>query len=635
MVDSASTDSIRARTSSRDVLAFVWGYWRRLPLRLALIASAVLVAVTLEVQIPDRAARLVTDVERFMSGADSIDAAWAAIGALILLYAGVALTQQLYMRLWMHFAAEVMQRIVADGFERVQRFSSDWHANHFAGSTQRKITRGMWAYDSMADIIVIDLGPTLALLFGFSIAMTLRSAPLGAFFALAVVVFIAVSMVLSLRYVAPANQQSNDADTELGGALADAITCNPVVKSFGAERREDAELWSVAGRWRQLARRSWTRSVDAGALQSAMLLTLLASLLSMVLGLAAAERASMADIVYVITTYFIVSGHLRTVGWQVRNLQRAINELDDLVAFAKTKPQVADAEGALPFRPGAGEIAFDSVRFQYANQPEPTFDELSVRIAPGEKVALVGESGAGKTSFVKLVQRLYDVDAGTIRIDGQDVSGVTQDSLRTQISLVPQDPILFHRSLAENIRYAKPRASQDEVIEAARRSHAHAFISKLELGYDTLVGERGIKLSGGERQRVAIARAILADTPVLILDEATSSLDSITEQGIQRAIHSLIEGRTALLIAHRLSTIRSADRILVFDDGRIVEQGTHEELMGREEGAYRRMFDMQTLGFVDPDKARLAPQSPAHTNPAPPLLPRPSGLNPPSTQETP
>jgi ATP-binding cassette subfamily B protein len=225
--------------------------------------------------------------------------------------------------------------------------------------------------------------------------------------------------------------------------------------------------------------------------------------------------------------------------------------------------------------------------------------DFDLEIAPGEKVALVGESGAGKSTLVKLLQRLHDVQAGRITIDGQDVARVTQESLRQAISLVPQEPILFHRTLRENIRYARPDASDADVVEAARKAHAHEFIERLAAGYDTLVGERGIKLSGGERQRVAIARAILADAPILVLDEATSSLDSITEHYIQEAIATLMQGRTAILIAHRLSTVRQCDRILVFDRGDVVEQGTHDALMARADGVYRSLFDMQSLGFAD------------------------------------
>ncbi|MDJ0786412.1 MAG: ABC transporter ATP-binding protein [Myxococcota bacterium] len=582
-----------------DVFAFVWSYWRRDPVRFYGIVVAVLLAVVLEVQVPEFAAALMSSVEAMGEGGSDAAGVWRALWGLVALYVSVTVVQQGYLRIWLAFAANVMQQLVLDGFRRVQRFSTDWHANHFAGSTVRKITRGMWAYDSLADIVVIDLGPPMLLLGGFSIAMFVRDPLLGSVYSLSILVFLGLSVWLSLTYVDPANVASNEADTAVGGALADSVTCNPVVKAFGAEEREDVRLGGVTATWRLSALRAWRRSMDAAAVQSLMLSGLLAALLATVLWLFQAGRAGLPDLVYVLTTYFVIRGHLHSVGWQVRNLQRAINELEDLVEIAATPPQVADAVAAPDFVPGPGRIRFESARFRYHNQPADTFRDLSIEIVPGEKVALVGESGAGKTTFVKLLQRLYDLDAGRIEIDGQDAAAVTQESLRAAIAVVPQEPILFHRSLAENIGYGRPGATRDEIERAARQAHADEFIERLADGYETMVGERGIKLSGGERQRVAIARAILTDAPILILDEATSSLDSITEHLIQDAIRNVIEGRTAILIAHRLSTVRRADRILVFQRGEIVEEGTHEALMQRPDGHYRRMFDMQTLGFVD------------------------------------
>jgi ATP-binding cassette subfamily B protein len=587
------------RIAFAQVFAFVWRYWRLFPVRFALIAGGVLLAVFLEIQIPARSAELVTAIERFGAGAGPLDTAWDAAGWLLGTFAVMFAVRQIYLRIWVRFAADVMRRMVSDGFQRVQRFSADWHANHFAGATVRKISRGMWAYDTFADTTVVDLGPAVITLLGFSVAMFLREPVLGLYFATAVTVFIAVSVWLSLVYVAPANQASNDADTRLGGALADAVTCNTVIKSFGAERREDRRLDDVAAAWQQRARRAWRRSMDSGAVQSLMIVALLGGLLAIVLGLADRGDTRLGDLIYVLTTYFIINGQLRNIGWQVRNLQRAANELDDLVEISLTPPQVRDAPGATPLRVAAGDIRFEDVTFRYANQPAPVLEGFHLRIAPGEKVALVGESGAGKTTLVKLLQRLYDVDGGAVTIDGRNIATVTQESLRQAISLVPQEPILFHRTLRENIGYGWPDAGPADIEEAARRAHAHEFIERLADGYDTLVGERGIKLSGGERQRVAIARAILADAPILVLDEATSSLDSITEHYIQEAIATLMEGRTAILIAHRLSTVRQCDRILVFDRGRVVEEGTHDDLMARPDGVYRGLFDMQSLGFVD------------------------------------
>lgn len=269
--------------------------------------------------------------------------------------------------------------------------------------------------------------------------------------------------------------------------------------------------------------------------------------------------------------------------------------MEELVDFQSEPLGIEDRPGAGPIPIGDGRITFDKVTFHYGNHRLPLYRDFSVEIASGERVGLVGHSGSGKTTFVKLIQRLYDVSAGRILIDGQDISEVAQASLRGQIAIVQQEPILFHRSLAENIAYAKPNASQAEIEHAAKLASAHDFIANLPKGYGTLVGERGVKLSGGERQRVAIARAFLADARILILDEATSSLDSESEVLIQQAMERLMVGRTTLVIAHRLSTVRALDRLLVFDRGRIVEEGSHGELIRLNGGIYRRLFERQAL----------------------------------------
>jgi ATP-binding cassette subfamily B protein len=293
-------------------------------------------------------------------------------------------------------------------------------------------------------------------------------------------------------------------------------------------------------------------------------------------------------VAFAISSFMLMAGYLRNFGDMVRNLQKGLDDLEDMAAFDKTEPQIADRPGAPAFVRGAGEIVFDRVTFRYKSAGRPIYEDFSLRIAPGERVALVGPTGAGKSTFVKLIQRLYDLEGGAILIDGQDIAAVNQMSLRQAVAVVPQDPALFHRSLAENIAYARPDATLDEIIDAARRARAHDFISKLPKGYDTLVGERGVKLSGGERQRVAIARAFLADAPILLLDEATSSLDVETEREVQTATEALMAGRTTIVIAHRLSTIRSADRILVFSGGRVVEEGRHRDLV-EGGGTYARL----------------------------------------------
>jgi ATP-binding cassette subfamily B protein len=282
----------------------------------------------------------------------------------------------------------------------------------------------------------------------------------------------------------------------------------------------------------------------------------------------------------------LMAGYLRNFGENVRTMQKGLDDTQDVVGYLRAEPQIAD--GARDFAPGAGEIVFDQVGFRYDSQTQPLYERFSLTITPGERVALVGPTGSGKSTFVKLIQRLYDVDAGEIRIDGQPIAEVRQGSLRRSIAVVPQDPSLFHRTVAENIGYARPDATREAIVLAAKRARAHEFITRLPNGYDTLVGERGVKLSGGERQRVAIARAFLADAPILVLDEATSSLDVETEREVQAATEAVMRGRTTIVIAHRLSTVRHADRILVFQDGRVVEEGRHGELI-RRDGVYARL----------------------------------------------
>jgi ATP-binding cassette subfamily B protein len=276
------------------------------------------------------------------------------------------------------------------------------------------------------------------------------------------------------------------------------------------------------------------------------------------------------------------------MGDNIRMLQRGLADVEDVARYARQTPDVRDAPAAGDLLAEVGAIAFENISFRYKSADRPIYHDFSLRIAPGEKVALVGPTGSGKSTFVKLLQRLYDVQGGRILIDGQDVALVRQQALRRAIAVVPQDPALFHRSIADNIAYARPDATMEEVMLAAKRARAHDFIAALPRGYDTLVGERGVKLSGGERQRVAIARAFLADAPILVLDEATSSLDVETEVQVQAATEELMAGRTTIVIAHRLSTIRGADRILVFDGGRIVEEGRHGDLVAKG-GTYARL----------------------------------------------
>jgi len=583
----------------RKVLAFLLRHWRREKWLAVWVALCMTVATAADLLMPVYAGRLVDAIAMHAaSRAHALRGALHAIAMMALL--GGLLTVLRYVALLgiIRLTLRLMSRFASHAFWRVQRFSTDWHANNFAGAIVRRITRGMWAVDTMNDILLLEMLPALLVLVGSSLLLGLRWPGMGVMVAAGALAYVAVSVSLSLYYVAPAARLSNAQDTRIGAAIADAITCNAVVKSFGAEEREDYRLAKVLAKWDKRTRLTWIRATRNGSLQMLLLQAFRTLVLLFAVWLWWRGRATAGDMAFVLTSYFIVHGYLRDVGQHVRNLQRSANEMEEMVDFHSQPLGVMDRADAKPIRVTDGEIVYDRVTFCYQAQTEPLFRDFTLRIDAGERVGLVGHSGSGKTTFVKLLHRLYDVSGGRIVIDGQETGHVTQDSLRAQLALVPQDPILFHRTLAENIAYARPDASMAEIENAARLANAHEFILRQPKGYHTLVGERGVKLSGGERQRVALARAFLADTPVLVLDEATSSLDSESEALIQEAMERLMAGRTSIVIAHRLSTVRMMDRILVFDSGRVVEQGKHEELVRREGGAYRRLFERQALGLV-------------------------------------
>ncbi|WP_428296580.1 ABC transporter ATP-binding protein [Hyphomicrobium sp.] len=580
------------------VLAYIAGHWQRRRLLVLSVAGGMLLATLADVFIPFFSGRLIDAL--LLDGATREVALARALEAFAIMAAlGVAMVA---LRHWawrevVPLSLAMMQDIAEETFARVQRLSTDWHANSFAGSVVRKVTRGMWAVDTLNDTLLLALLPSAFVLLATAVLLAVHWPLMGLIVGVGAAAYVATIVALSVFFIAPAARLSNAWDTRIGGVLADALGCNAVVKAYGAEDREDARLAGTVARWRKRTARTWYRHTLAGTGQSVLLLIVRTVLIAAGIWLWWSGQATPGDVTYMLTTYFVVHGYLRDVGQYIHNLQRSVNEMDELVELHATPIGVVDREHAEPIRITAGEVRFEHVGFHYGAHETPLYRDLSVTIKAGERVGLVGHSGSGKTTFVKLIQRLYDVTGGRIVIDGQDVAAVTQQSLRSGIAIVPQEPILFHRTLAENIGYGRPGASQAEIERAARLANAHDFVARLPKGYQTLVGERGVKLSGGERQRIAIARAFLADAPILILDEATSSLDSESEQAIQAAIERLLVGRTAIVIAHRLSTVRALDRILVFDQGRIVEDGPHADLMRRAGGRYRHLFERQMGGL--------------------------------------
>ncbi|HVY85263.1 MAG TPA: ABC transporter ATP-binding protein [Caulobacterales bacterium] len=569
-----------------DILMYVLRRWWSQPHYLLPFIGIYLLAVSCDLSLPVVSGAM---VQALSAGPGAANAQVLTTYTLFALVAfGFYFFRNTSVRFWIPLAARNMKSIVDDGFRDVQRFSSDWHANNFAGATVRRVSRAMNAYDTVSDTLVWSVLPATIVLSGVTVMTAMRWPMIGLFVGASIVMLLLLNWWTWTLYLKKDFSVTNVADTRIGASLADAVGANASVKAFGAEEREQARLGAVTADWRVKALKLWYKSTNAWIYQNLTLFILQAGLLGLVVREWMAGRASPGDAAFAITSFFLMSGYLRTLGESIRTLQKGFADIADVVAYSKQASEIVDAPNAPAFARGAGEIRFEQVTFRYKGQPEPIYSDFSLDIRPGETVALVGPTGSGKSTFVKLVQRLYDVSEGAIRIDGQDVRGVTQASLRQAIALVPQDPALFHRSLRENIAYARPDAPMSEIILAAERARAHDFIARLPEQYETEVGERGVKLSGGERQRVALARAFLADAPILILDEATSSLDVETERDIQAAMAELKRGRTTIVIAHRLSTVREADRILVFEGGRIVEQGRHADLVAGS-GLYARL----------------------------------------------
>ncbi|MFW6412641.1 MAG: ABC transporter ATP-binding protein [Oceanicaulis sp.] len=581
-------DAPRERVlSNLEVLRFLFRQWRRRPVLFGCVIAFTSVATVADIFIPVAAGALIDSI----AGPDADPeggAHWAVLGVFLGLALLVNVARQIMVRCEIPMSSANMADMTTEAFAKVQRFSADWHANTFAGSVVRKITRGMWAYDTITATLWFALIPSVCVMIGLSLYMATQWWAVGLYALTVMALFITATVLMATYYIRPQNIVSNARDSELGGAIADAVSGVATVKSFGAEAREDRRFYDLAWIWRRETKKTWTRFVNTWLVQMAAVLALQAGLAGMLVWQWTNGAATAGDVTFAITAFLMMAGYMRRFGEEVQNVQRGLDEIQDIAAYDRMAVQIADAPGAPDLRRGPGEIVFDRVRFTYGGQERPLYEDFSLRIPAGEKVALVGPTGSGKSTFVKLIQRLYDVDAGAILIDGQDVRAVTQASLRAAIALVPQDPALFHRTIAENIAYARPGASRGEIVEAAKRARAHDFIERLPEGYETMVGERGVKLSGGERQRVAIARAVLADAPILVFDEATSSLDNETEREVQLAMEDVTRGRTSIVIAHRLSTIRDADRILVFENGRVVEQGGHDEL-AEADGVYARL----------------------------------------------
>lgn len=488
------------------------------------------------------------------------------------------------------------QDLANTAFAYLHKHSFGFFNDRFVGSLVKQVNYFTRAFEVIKDRIIWNLLP-MAIEVGIAIAiLSARDIRLGLLIGAWLVLFLSVNTVLTrfkLRY----DVERSSAETAATGVLADGITNHANVKLFSAYSRERQRFGDAIGLVRRLRKFIYNLEILFDGIQGFLTTVLEVGILYVSVHLWRAGILTPGDFVLIQLYLFKIFDRVWDFGRIIRDTYQSFADAEDMTEILTLPHEITDAPGAKPLVVSSGVIELQRVLFNY-RETRTVLSDFSLRILPKQKVALVGPSGAGKSTIVKLLLRQHDVTKGSIVIDGQSIRHVTQESLWDAIGFVPQDPILFHRTLKENIRYGKPDATDEEVIAAAKLAHCHEFIAEFPEAYDTYVGERGVKLSGGERQRVAIARAILRNAPILILDEATSSLDSESEQLIQAALAELMKGKTVIVIAHRLSTIMKMDRIVVIEAGKIVEDGTHAELLRKNDGIYKKLWQIQAGGFI-------------------------------------
>jgi ATP-binding cassette subfamily B protein len=492
--------------------------------------------------------------------------------------------------------SKTMSRLRQMSFEHMIQHSYSFFSNNFTGSLVQRVNRFSRAFERLFDTLVFNAIPLLVSIVG-SLTVVWFQKPLIAKLMFGWLAFVMVFNYLFSRWKVKYDIASAKADTLTSGLLADNVTNQNAISLFNNFRREAKYFRETSDAQAAAQRKTWDLSIIADAVQISFMVAIEFIVFYYAIQYWRVGAITIGTFVLIQSYIIGLSNRLWDFGRIVRSVHEAFADAKEMVEILHTPHEVKNLPGAHDLKVTEGAITFAHVSFSF-NQTRAVLENLNLDIPGGQKVALIGPSGAGKSTIVKTLLRFYDLTSGEIRIDGQDIKRVTQGSLRENISFVPQDPVLFHRSLLENIRYGRPDATDEEVFEAAKLAHCAEFIEELPQKYETLVGERGVKLSGGERQRVAIARAILKNAPILVLDEATSSLDSHSESLIQDALDKLMEGKTSIVIAHRLSTIRKMDRIVVIENGGVLEDGDHESLSAKEGGLYKKLWDLQAGGFL-------------------------------------
>ncbi len=493
----------------------------------------------------------------------------------------------------------LMKDLYITCYNYLHKHSYSFFNNNFSGSLVRRVNRFVNSFVNIFDTIywsILFIGLKITVILGVLFYYFWKIGLITLFW----IIFYLIFHMIFVRYKLKWDIKRADADSEVTGQLADSIVNNINIKLFNGYKFEEKRFKNRLKELSKLIIKSYNLGSIITGLQALLMIILEVGVFYIAVKLWQKGLVTIGDFVLLQAYIFTIFDSLWNIGRYIRRIYESLSDAEEMTEILTKPHEVKDNPSAKPLEVKKGEIVFQNVTFKYGLNTRYILQNFNLKIKPQEKIALIGPSGGGKSTIVKLLFRFFDIEKGEILIDGQNIADVSQNSLRENISLVPQEPILFHRTLMENIRYGRRSATDEEVIRAAKLAHCHEFIMSFPDKYNTYVGERGVKLSGGERQRVAIARAILKNAPILVLDEATSSLDSESELLIQDALTNLMQGKTVIVIAHRLSTISKMDRIVVIENGQISEEGKHNELLKASQGTYQKLWQIQAGGFIEP-----------------------------------
>lgn len=586
----------KTKVTNRKIFSLFWRYLEGYRgLFFSVVILNILWSVT-EVLIPYTFKRIIDIIAiEIPQGVISTELRQIIIIMSVLFVAGFVLDRLVWL-LDGKYLLHSIKKMQVDMLRRTLHHSFSFFENEFTGAIVSNFNKFERAYRTVWEVIQQSFLTTLGMII-FVLLILWHNNTI-----LAVAVFIWTIVYLLVNYVTSKYKLKHDvvrskAESTVTGAIADIISNYTNVKLFSAYNAETSYFQQKTEDLYLKRRKSWNLAVLFDGIQGVFMSGFNIVLIAGVVYLWAQGRATVGDIILIQSYAWLIFSRVWNFGRQVRDVFEAFADAREYAEIYYTPPLILDKSDAVDLQVKKGTIKFECVSFAY-HEKKRLLSDFSLSVKQGEKVALVGHSGAGKSTIIKLLLRQYDSTKGEIKIDGTSIRLATQESVWKSIGFVPQDPSLFHRSIYENIAYGNPNATKKEIIMAAQRAQCHEFINSLPQGYDTHVGERGIKLSGGERQRIAIARAIIKNAPILVLDEATSNLDSESELLIQEAFHELMKGKTVIAIAHRLSTIMHMDRIVVIEKGHIREEGSHRTLLRKKNGAYKNLWNTQTSGFI-------------------------------------